>query len=74
MKIEHQVAIIYCGVKELLKEVPVDKIKAFEKDFIRLMELENKDILNAVREGILTDQEENSIIKAAGITAAKYIK
>jgi hypothetical protein len=38
------------------------------------MELENKDILNAVREGILTDQEENSIIKAAGITAAKYIK
>ncbi len=32
MKIEHQVAIIYCGVNELLRHVPVDKIKEFEKN------------------------------------------
>ncbi len=73
MKIEHQVAIIYCGVKELLRAVPLIKIKEFEKDFIRLMELEYKDILNSLREGILTGQEENAIIKAAGIIVAKYI-
>lgn len=74
MKIEHQVAIIYCGVNELLRGVPVDKIKEFEKDFINLMELEYKNILNTLREGTLTEKEEKSIIKAAGLTAEKYFK
>lgn len=74
MKIEHQVAIIYCGVNELLRGVPVDKIKEFEKDFINLMELEYKNILNTLREGTLTEKEEKSIIKAAGLTAEKFFK
>jgi F-type H+-transporting ATPase subunit alpha len=73
IKIEHQTAIIYCGVKELLRGVPVDKIKDFEKDFIKLMELEYKDTLNSLREGTLTDKEEKAVIKAAGITAEKFI-
>ena len=74
MKIEHQIAIIYCGVKELLKGVPLNKVKEFEKDFLRLMELEYNDVLNALKDGILTDKEENAIITAAGITAKKYFK
>src|SRR5690606_13351289 len=39
-KVEDQVAIIYAGTKNLLRNVPVSKVKEFEKDF--LMEMENK--------------------------------
>jgi F-type H+-transporting ATPase subunit alpha len=32
--VEDQVAIIYAGSKNLLKNVPVNKVKEFEKDFL----------------------------------------
>merc|ERR1712224_269737 len=32
--VEEQVAIIYCGTKGLLNEIPIDKIKSFEEDFL----------------------------------------
>ena len=32
--VEDQIAIIYAGSKNLLKDVPVDKVKEFEKDYI----------------------------------------
>ena len=33
-KIEHQIAIIYCGVKELLRDVPVEKRKLLKTTFL----------------------------------------
>src|SRR5512133_2145998 len=37
MKVEEQVAIIYCGTKGLLKDVPVHKIRLFEKHYLDLL-------------------------------------
>merc|ERR1712224_646290 len=34
MLVENQIAIIYCGTKGLLNEIPIDKIKSFEEDFL----------------------------------------
>ncbi len=72
IKIEHQVAIIYCGVKELLRNVPVSKVKAFEADFIELMEMQYKEALNELRKGNLTDKETQAIEKAAAEVAERY--
>ena len=33
-KVEDQIAIIYAGSENLLKDVPVDKVKAFEASFL----------------------------------------
>jgi len=72
MKIEHQVAIIYCGAKELLRDVPVEKVKLFERDFLELMEMQYRSTLDQLKAGILTDAETNIIEKAAAEVAERY--
>ena len=45
VKVENQIAVIYLGTKGLLNKVPVNKIKAFEAEFIQFMELQHADTL-----------------------------
>ncbi len=71
-KIEHQVAIIYCGVKELLRDVPVEKVKDFERDFLELMEMQYRGVLDQLRSGILSDNETAVIEKVAAEIAERY--
>ena len=71
-KIEHQVAIIYCGVKELLRDVPVDKIGAFENDFLELMDMQYRDVLDQLKAGALTEKETKAIEKVAAEVAERY--
>jgi F-type H+-transporting ATPase subunit alpha len=72
MKIEHQIAIIYCGVKELLRDVPVEKVKAFERDFLELMEMQYRNVLDQLKAGILTDNETTVIEKVAAEVAERF--
>ena len=72
LKIEHQVAIIYCGVKELLRNVPVVKVKDFERDFLDLMEMQHRPVLDKLRSGILSDNETEVIEKVAAEVAERY--
>ena len=74
MKIEHQVAIIYCGTKELLRQVPIEKVKAFEVDFLETMEMSHKAVLDDLKAGNLTQQAEETIRKVAAETAEKFKK
>jgi len=71
-KIEHQIAIIYCGVKELLRNVPADKAKAFERDFLELMEMQYRSVLDQIKTGVLTDSETLAIEKVAAEVAERY--
>ena len=72
MKIEHQIAIIYCGSKELLKEVPIEKVKAFENDFLELMELQHRDKLDLLKVGTINADIEDAIVKIAAEVADRY--
>ncbi len=56
VKIEHQIAIIFCGVEDLLSNIPLEKINDFEKKFIERLELNHKGILDQLKEGNLTDE------------------
>jgi F-type H+/Na+-transporting ATPase subunit alpha len=53
--VEKQVAIIYLGTQGLLQGVSVNKVKAFEEQF--LLEMENKfpDILGEFKKGNLPE-------------------
>jgi len=74
MRVEYQVAIIYCGVKEFLRFVPVEKIKEFENAFLELMEMEHRDVLDSIRQGNLTDKIEKVLKDVAMEVAEKYKK
>ena len=72
MKIEHQIAIIYCGANELLRAVPIDHVKEFEADFLEVMEMQHRNTLDTLKEGQLTDEAEKTMRKVAMEVAAKY--
>ena len=71
---EQQTAIIYCGTKGLLKNVPVNKIQEFEKDFLMVMENSHKDVLDALGKGKLDDTITSTIEKVAADLSSKYVK
>src|SRR6478752_303611 len=70
--VEDQVAIIYAGSKNLLKNVPVNKVKEFEKDFLQFMNAKHRDTLNALKAGKLDDAITDVIEKVAKEVSAKY--
>jgi F-type H+-transporting ATPase subunit alpha len=70
--IEKQIAIIYCGTMGLLKDVPINKVKSFESEFIELLELKHQDTLDSLREGILNDDITKVLEKVASDLVIKY--
>ena len=71
-KVEDQVSIIYLGSKDLLKAVPVEKVKDFEKKFIELLNLKHKKILSQIKEGKLTDEITSTLEKVASELTSSY--
>lgn len=70
--VENQVAIIYAGSKNLLRSVPVNKIKEFERDFLEILNTQHKETLNALKAGKLDDSITSILEKVAKETTAKY--
>jgi F-type H+-transporting ATPase subunit alpha len=70
--IEKQIAIIYCGTMGLLTDVPINKVKSFESEYIELLELKHIEVLDNLREGILNDDITKVLEKVASDIALKY--
>jgi len=51
--VEKQVAIIYLGTKGLLRNVPVEKIREFEDQFLTALEQRHPEVLETFRKGKL---------------------
>jgi F-type H+-transporting ATPase subunit alpha len=74
MTVEHQVAILFCGTKNLLREVPVESIIDFETEFLHFMDEHHKDVLKDLAAGKLSDDAIEILTKAAADVANKYKK
>jgi F-type H+-transporting ATPase subunit alpha len=72
VKVEEQVAIIYCGTKGLLKDVPVHKVKLFETDFLAFMRDNHGDVLENIKKGIFNDEVTAVLDRAAADVASRY--
>ncbi|RZK02547.1 MAG: F0F1 ATP synthase subunit alpha, partial [Flavobacterium sp.] len=70
--VEDQVAIIYAGSKNLLRNVPVNKVKEFEKDFLEFLNAKHRDTLDALKAGKLDDKITDVIENVAKEVSAKY--
>ncbi len=69
--VEDQIAIIYAGSKNLLKDVPVNQVKKFEKDYIDYLNAKHRDVLDVLKSGKLTD-EATSTLEAAAKEISKH--
>ncbi|MDP4206432.1 MAG: F0F1 ATP synthase subunit alpha [Bacteroidota bacterium] len=72
LRVEHQVAIIYCGVKELMKEIPLEKIREFEKEYLEYLEDGYTDTLEALARGELNDQITEVLENAAKHISSRF--
>ncbi len=71
-KVEDQVAIIYAGSKNLLRDVPVEKIKEFESEYIRVLNDKHSDTLSTIKQGKLTEEVTGTLEKVCSDIVAKF--
>ncbi|MBB5620026.1 F-type H+-transporting ATPase subunit alpha [Pedobacter cryoconitis] len=72
MTVEKQVAIIYIGTKNLMRSVPVNKIRAFEAEYLQQLELRHPQTLAALKAGKLDDAITSVLETVAKELAGKY--
>lgn len=78
--VENEVAVIYCGVNGLLKDVPINKVEEFERQFIQILEASHRaDVLDQIKAGKLTDEvtailDQVAAQVSAGLAPAKASK
>jgi F-type H+-transporting ATPase subunit alpha len=74
LTVEKQIAIIYCGTKGLLYNVPVDRIKEFETEYLDFLESKHSDVLKALKAGKLNEDITDTLETTAKELSAKYKK
>jgi F-type H+-transporting ATPase subunit alpha len=70
--VEKQVAILYVGTKNLMRNVPVNKVKAFEFEFIQQLEQRYPEVLQGLKAGKLDDTITTALETVAKELGDKY--
>ena len=70
--VERQIAIIYVGTKGLIQNVPIDKVKDFEKEYLDFLEAKHADVMASLKSGKYTDDNTAVLEKVAKEIASKY--
>ena len=71
-KVEDQVAIIYAGSKNLLRDIPVNRVKEFESEYLRVLNDKHSKILSTIKQGKLTDEVIDTLEKVCADLVSKF--
>jgi F-type H+/Na+-transporting ATPase subunit alpha len=74
MAVEKQVAILFCGTRGLLSDVPMDKVQLFQTEYLEFLEMNHKDLLERIAKGELTDDMTKTMEKVAADVASRFTK
>ncbi|MFI8377835.1 F0F1 ATP synthase subunit alpha [Leeuwenhoekiella sp. NPDC079379] len=72
--VEDQIAIIYAGSKNLLRNVPINKVKEFERDYLEFLNAKHRDVLDTLKAGKLTDEVIDTLTTVAKDLSSRYTK
>ncbi len=72
VSVEKQVAIVYAGVKGLMRNVPVNKVRAFEEEYLQQLEVRHPEVLKALKEGKFNDELTGVLETVAKELSSKY--
>lgn len=71
--VEDEVAVIFCGTRGLLENVPEENVAEFEAQLLQLLHARNQaDVLDVIRSGQLTDDCQAKLTAAASEVAARF--
>jgi len=72
LTVEKQIAIIYLGTRNLLREVPVNRVKEFETEYLGMLDAQHKGVLDTLRKGVIDDSVTSVLEKVAKELTPKY--
>ena len=73
MPVEKQIAILYCGINGLLRNVPLDKVEDFEAAFLNTLALDHQsDVLDVLKTGVINDEVTKAIEETATMVAKQF--
>lgn len=72
--VEKQIAIIYLGTQGLLQNIPVNSVKEFEHDYLNVLDIRHKDVLDKLRGGIIDDSVTDVLKTVAKEVAGRFVK
>jgi F-type H+-transporting ATPase subunit alpha len=72
VSVEEQVAIITASTRGFMDNVPVGKVKEFEKDYLDLLKASHKPVLDNLRAGKFEDADVATMKKVAVDLASRY--
>jgi len=70
--VEKQVAIIYLGTKNLMRNVPINKVREFESEYTTQLEQRHPEVLTSLKAGKLDDQVTGTLEKVAKELSDRY--
>jgi F-type H+-transporting ATPase subunit alpha len=70
--VEKQVAIIYIGTKNLMRSVPINKVREFEAEYLQQLELRHPETLKALKAGKFDDSITGVLETVAKELSSKY--
>ena len=75
MRVGDQIAILYCGTRGLMKDVPLDKVQEFQSSFLDRMHASHEsDVLAPLEAGQIDKNIESIIEKEAAATSMQFRK
>ena len=74
MPVENQVALIYAGTNNLMRNVPVNKVKEFQEEYISFLNQKHPDTMSALKAGKYTDELTQVLTSVAKDLSGKYAK
>ncbi len=72
MTVGHQVAIIYCGTNNLIKDVPVNRVIDFQTEFLHHLDTMHADVIKDLGAGKIDDKILEILKTAAADISHKY--
>jgi F-type H+-transporting ATPase subunit alpha len=72
LTVEKQIAIIYLGTNNLMKEIPVNKVRAFQEDFFNTLENSHKELLDSLSKKAL-DEVAPALVEVANHVMKNYM-
>ena len=72
LRVEEQAAIIYCGTNGLLMDVPVNRIKEFETEFLSFLHQKHQNVLDDLAAGKLNDSITDTLNSVVKELTTKY--
>ena len=70
MPVGEQIALLYCGINALMKDIRIDQVKEFQGLFLDSMRASHQDVLDTLASGKIGEEETSVIEREAALVVA----